>query len=372
MAANKMFAEVVIAGSYRNLSKATKGAEKEMKGFGSSVKKISAGVKAAWAGGIAIGLDFLWNSLVKVGKAASEEAASVAVLRNAMNNSWKATDKMAASQEVFITKMQNMTAIADDKLRPAFAKIVRVTKSSTAAQRAFGRVLNIAAGTGKDVNVVAQAFSKYLGANKTALDKLIPGLKNAANKISFIDKTYANAAKTIGDTKPFERVNLMFQDIQERLGAYILPYVKQFADWLAGPQAQAMIDKMFQGVKGMFDYLQSVDGKRTIQGWADGLIGLGDSLANIAKWLGETKWFWEMWGNLAANSPFAVLGRVMAGKPIGVALPGTPAANQAQAQANAQITQYVTINGVVSGNDVVKALKGAATAKGQTVLKLIQ
>jgi hypothetical protein len=372
MAANKMFAEVVIAGSYRNLSKATKGAEKEMKGFGSSVKKISAGVKAAWAGGIAIGLDMLWGQLVKVGKAASEEAASVAVLRNAMNNSWKATDKMAASQEVFITKMQNMTAIADDKLRPAFAKIVRVTKSSTAAQRAFGRVLNISAGTGKDVNVVAQAYSKYLGGNKTALDKLIPGLKNAGDKLAFIDKTYANAAQTVGDTKPFERINLMFQDIQERLGAYILPYVKQFADWLAGPEAQTMIDKMFLGVKGMFDYLQSADGKRMIQGWADGLIGLGDALADVAKWLGETKWFWDFIATNAANNPFAITGRLLAGGPAFIN-PNTPSqSNRNQALQNAQVTQYVTINGVVSGNDVVKALKNAATAKGQTVLKLIQ
>jgi hypothetical protein len=372
MAANKMFAEVVIAGSYKNLSKATKGAQAEMKGFGSSVKKVSAGVKAAWAGGIALSLNFLWDGLKKVGKAASDEAASVAVLRNAMNNSWHATDKLAASQEVFITKMQNMTAIADDKLRPAFAKIVRVTKNSTQAQKAFGRVLNITAGTGKDVNVVAQAYSKYLGNNKTALDRLIPGLKNANDKLAFIDKTYANAAKTVGDTKPFERIDLMFQDIQERLGAYILPYVQQFADWLAGPQARDMVDKMFSGLKGMFDYLESADGKKMIQGWADGLIGLGNSLADVSKWLGETRWFWELMGNASANSPLAITGRLLSGGPALVA-PNTPKqTNQLQAQQNAQIIQYVTINGVISGNDVVRALKKTASQKGQTVLRLIQ
>jgi hypothetical protein len=35
------------------------------------------------------------------------------------------------------------------------------------------------------------------------------------------------------------------------------------------------------------------------------------------------------------------------------------------------VNQYITINGVVSGNDVVKALKGVATQKGRTILGVL-
>lgn len=372
MAGNKMFAEVVIAGSYKQLSKATKGASTEMKGFGKTAKKISAGVKAAWAGGIALGLDFLWDGLKKVGKAAQEEAASVAVLRNAMNNSWKATDKMSAGQEKFITIMQNMTAIADDKLRPAYAKIVRVTKNSTKAQTAFRRVLDISAATGKDVNVVAQAYSKYLGGNKTALDKLVPGLKDAGDKLGYIDKTYKDAAKTVGDSKPFEKVDLIFQDIQERLGTYILPFVKDFADWLAGPEAQKMVDDMFTGIKNMFDYLQSPEGKKATKEWADSILSIAKAVIDMGKAISENKWFFDLMGNMMANTPLAIATRVFQGKDA-IVNPNASSAPGAvnQAAANANVNQYITINGVVSGNDVVKALRGQATQKGQTILKLL-
>ena len=369
MASNKMFAEVVIAGSYKQLSKATKGASNEMKGFGKTAKKISAGVKAAWAGGIALGLDFLWDGLRKVGKAAQEEAKSVAVLRNAMNNAWKATDKMSASQETYITKMQNMTAIADDKLRPAYAKIVRVTKNSTKAQAAFARVLNISAGTGKDVNLVAQAYSKYLGNNKTALDKLIPGLKNQGDKLAFIDKTYKDAAKTIGDTQPFEKIDLIFQDIQERLGAYILPFVEDFANWLAGPEAQKMVDDMFTGIQNMFDYLRSPEGSKALQEYVDGFKAIAKAVIDMGKAISENKWFFDMMGQGIANSPIAIAGRLLNGQDAFVTPPSPGAVNQSMANAN--VNQYITINGVVSGNDVVKALKGVATQKGRTILGVL-
>ena len=365
MASNKMFAEVVIAGSYKNLSKATKGASNEMKGFGKTAKKISAGVKAAWAAGIAIGLDFLWDGLKKVGKAAQEEAKSVAVLRNAMNNAWKATDQMSASQETYITKMQNMTAIADDKLRPAFAKIVRVTKNSTKAQAAFSRVLNISAGTGKDVNLVAQAYSKYLGGNKTALDKLIPGLKDQGDKLAFIDKTYKDAAKSVGDTQPFEKIDLIFQDIQERLGTYILPFVKDFAKWLAGPEAQKMVDDMFTGIKNMFDYLQSPAGKKALGEYMQAFKDVAKAVIDMGKAISENKWFFDLMGQGMANAPLAVAARVLQGKDAFVNPNAPSSANGAPVTINVYAPS-------VDAQNVIKSLQASARSKGVSLQSLLR
>jgi hypothetical protein len=370
MARDKMFAEVVIAGSYRNLSKATKGATKEMQGFGKSAKKISMGVKAAWAGGIAIALDFLWDGLKKVGKAAAEEAQSVALLQGAMDKSWKATDTMSKAQEEFIQKMSYSAVIADEKLRPAYAKLVRSTKSSEKAQRAFSIALDIAAEKGKDINVVSQAMARFLAGDQKALNKLVPELRNVGDKFGYLEKQYAGAAKTMGDAKPFEKVELIFGDIQDRLGGYILPYVQKFADYLAGPEAKKMIDKMFASVQNMFDYLETAEGKKYIQGIADGFIGIGDAMASMAKYLSETKWFWDAVFAGQANTPLAILGRAFAGEELFVK-PGGNKPAAAPGQNNSPGSIVYNIYGVASGQDVIKAIKGEATKKGRTVLGLL-
>jgi hypothetical protein len=371
MARDKMFAEVVIAGSYKNLSKATRGATKEMQGFGKSAKKISMGVKAAWAGGIAIGLDFLYDGLKKVGKAASQEAQSVALLQGAMDKSWKATTTMSKAQEDFIQKMSFTAVIADDKLRPAYAKIVRVTKSADKAQKAFAMSLDIAAATGKDVNVVSQAMAKYLGGNKTALDKLIPGLKDAGNQWQFLTDKYEGTAEAMGNLKPFEKIELVFGEIQERLGGYILPYVQKFAEYLAGPEAKKMIDKMFASVQNMFDYLETAEGKKYIQGIADGFVGIADAMASMAKYLSETKWFWDAVFAGQANTPLAILGRAFAGEDLLVG-PGskTPAATPGQ---NNSAPVYITVNAPsVNAQDVIKSLQAGAKSRGVSLQSLLR
>ena len=372
MASPKMFAEVVIAGSYSRLSKATRGAEKEMKGFGKAAKKISLAVKAAWAGGIAIGLDFLWDGLKKVSKAAAEEAQSMAVLRHAMDKSWKATDKMSQQAEDYIKKMSYMTAIQDDKLRPAYAKIVRVTKNSTKAQRAFTMALDISAATGKDVNVVSQAMAKYLGGNKTALDKLVPGLKNAGDKMKYLKDNYSGAAAEVGNQKPFEKIQIIFDDISERLGGYILPYVQQFADWLAGPQAQKMVDDIFVAIQNFFDYLGSKEGKEALKSYVDGLIAIADAMVQLVKTLSENKWVFDLLGGMLKFSTPAVIGNIANGTNPFSTPP--PAYNDQQTIDNRGRygNNYIKVDVKLNGKDVISAFRREAGARGVAPIDLLK
>lgn len=367
MASSKMFAEVVIAGSYKNLSNATKGASKEMKGFGKTAKKISMGVKAAWAGGVAIALDMVWEGVKKLGKAAAEEAQSMALLRHAMDKSWKATDEMGTQAEAFIKKMSYTAVIADDKLRPAYAKIVRVTKNASKAQRAFTIAMDVSAEKGKDINAVSQAMAKYLAGDEKALNKLVPEVRNVADKFGYLEKKYGGAAKTIGDQKPFEKVQLIFADIQERLGAYILPYVQQFADYLAGPEAQAKIEDFFAIVQNTFDYFQSPEGQKAIKEYADGFISIADSLVGMGKSLSESKWFWDIVSTGMKTSGLAIIGKVLStvtgGKSGGETTSTAPAAQQAPVAIN--------FYGTTSGDEVVKALKRTAAQKGIPLSRLL-
>lgn len=362
-----------ILGNMDSFAKAMTRSQKQLKGLEKMTKNVSKVMKSAMVGGILMGLDAVWDGMKKLGKAAAEEAQSMTLLRHAMNKSWKATDKMAAQNEDFIKQMSYMTAIADDKLRPAYAKIVRVTKNSTKAQKAFTMALDISAATGKDVNVVSQAMAKYLGGNKTALDKLVPGLSNVSDKMKYLKDTYAGAAKEIGNQKPFERIQIIFEDIQERLGSYILPYVQQFADWLAGPEAQQMIEDMFTSIQNMFDYLQSEEGKKTMQSYVDGFKEIAKALLSVAKALSQSEWFWKALGAGMDFTLPSVIGRVSNGGPIlpGVGEQAPPPVYTGGAMTGRYQTGGIKVDVKLNGKDVISVIRREAAARGVTPVGLL-
>jgi hypothetical protein len=366
--AAKMFAEVVIAGSYKNLSKSTRGATKELNIFEKNAKKISGAISAAFAGIALAGITTLADALIDMAKAAATDRQSMALLNKTLEQNWKATDQTIAGVDKYITSISYLTGIVDDDLRPAFAKIARVTKDQTKAQKAFDQVLDISAGTGKDINIVAQAYSKYLGGNKTALDKLIPGLKDAGNRLGFIDEKYKGLAAVAGANDPFAKINVALGEFQEKIGAALLPLVDKLSAWLTSPEATAQMNKFADSVADMFSYFQSTAGQDAMQGFLDDVLAIADAINNlVAEWkkLEPVLNFLGQASDIANRvlNPFASLMPSLSGLGIN---PMTPTVSSAS-----PVTQYITINGVVSGNDVVKALKNAATAKGRTVLGLI-
>jgi hypothetical protein len=283
MASPKLFAEVVIAGSYKNLAKSTRGATKELKGFEASTKKIANAVKGLLAGVALMGVGAVYDALIDMTKAAQEDAKSMALLNKQMELSWKATDKTKDSMNDYIDSVARMTGIMDDDLRPAFSKIVRVTKNAAQATKAFDNILNISAGTGKDVNTVALAYSKYLAGNKTALYRLIPGLKGAKNEAKFLRDAYAGMAELAGKNDPFSRIAVIMEDFKEKLGTAFLPLIQQFADWLGSDDATKALDDLATAVQDAFKWFGSEEGKAGIKQFGDGVITLVDGLTEMVK-----------------------------------------------------------------------------------------
>jgi hypothetical protein len=287
---------------------------------------------------------------------------------------------MNQQQEDFITKMSYASAIADDELRPAYAKIVRVTKDATKAQKAFSLALDIAAGTGKDVGTVSQAMAKYLGGNTTALDKLVPGLKDAGDKMKYLQDTFGGAAKEVGDNSPFEKMKIILDDMSERLGGYLLPYVQQFVDWLSGPEAKTMIDDTFAGIQSFFDWLKSAKGQEMIQNIADAVKNLADGLANLGKWMSENKWVFDVIAKLSQVSSMIMgtvpntinaignssVGRNNMGSQLNGGMPQLYTPGQSPIQIN------LKLEGNVTGKSLVTELNKEAKRRGVTVGKMIQ
>lgn len=307
MASPKLFAEVVIAGSYKNLAKSTRGATKQLKGFEASTKKMANAVKGALAGIALMGIGMVWDALVDMTKAAQEDAKAVALLNKQMEKSWKANETTTEAMNEYIHSVSRMTGIMDDDLRPAFGRIVRATKNSSQATTAFDNVLNIAADTGKDVNTVAVAYSKYLAGNKTALYRLIPGLKGAKNEAEYLKNTYAGMAELAGKNDPFARISVVMEDFKEKLGTAFMPLVNEFADWLASDEAAESLDALAQAVQDAFSFFKTDEGKQAVRDFGDAILSLVDGLTSLVEKFEQIEALWKY-------SPLGLLMQVVNGE----------------------------------------------------------
>jgi len=375
--AAKMFAEVVIAGSYRNLSKSTRGAKKELTGFEKATKKMSGQVKAALAGIALGGFALITDALVDMTKAASDDAKSIALLNKQLDNSWKATDKTKASINDYLESASNMSGILDDDLRPAFGKIVKVTKTADKAMKAFDMVLDISADSGKDVNTVAAAYSKYLAGNKTALYKLIPGLKTAKDETQFLKDKMDGMAEVAGANNPFARINVVVENFKEQLGEAFIPIANDIADWLAGPESQKAMKDFAKQVKEGFAFLTSPEGRKQVKQFIDDFLTLIREAAALAGVVADL-----IGGQKKKDTALTDAASTQAGKN-GLNYLGGGQATGRMAYTNAQSLNKsstgnmfapttVNIYGTTSGNDVVKALKNIAGQKGMTLGRLLR
>jgi hypothetical protein len=217
-----------------------------------------------------------------------------------MELSWKATDTTKKSMNDYIDSVSRMTGIMDDDLRPAFSKIVRVTKNAAQATKVFDNVLNISAGTNKDVNTVAAAYSKYLAGNKRALYALIPGLKGAKNEAKFLRDAYAGAAEVAGKNDPFARIAVIMEDFKEKLGTSFMPLIQQFADWLGSDDATKALDDLATAVQDAFKWFGSEEGKAGIKQFGEGVLTLVNGLTEMVKQI-------EIIAKFAESSPLMLL-----------------------------------------------------------------
>lgn len=391
MASPKMFAEVVIAGSYKNLAKSTRGAKKELTGFEKATKKMSGAVKASLAGIGLLGFGAIVDTLTDMTKSAAADAKSMALLNKQMDNSWKATTKTKNEMNAYIDTVSNMTGILDDDLRPAFAKIVRVTKGPTKAMKAFNMALDISAGTGKDLNTVSAAYSKYLAGNETALNKLVPGLKDATDQAGFLKAQFSGMAATAGGNDPFARINAVLDNFKEKIGTALLPLANDFADWMAGPDAQAAMDEVAKWAKDVFSFFTSPEGKAAMKDWYDKLVKLVKAVKDIVDRLFAVQDYIDK--TPAAQGALPVIDKLVPNEKqrnkvweqagFG-AVPTWLAQNMGGAGVGATLTNMpllkgelrnVTINVTATsanGNDVVKALKSTAAARGVPLGQLLK
>jgi hypothetical protein len=243
---------VEILGEFKKLTAATNGAAKDLKGLNSTVGKISKGMKSALAAvGLGFSLGVVINELKEASKAAIEDTKSQELLALSLRASTKATDNQISAVEKIIGKYQLQASVADDQLRPAFAKLTQSTGDLEESSKLLGIALDVSAGSGKSLDAVTQAMSKALEGSTGALERLLPAVKGVDDPIGFLQERFAGAAEAASNTDPYTRMQILFGELQEQIGMALLPYLQQFSDWLAEPGTTEMLQEVVKVIVDM-------------------------------------------------------------------------------------------------------------------------
>ena len=231
-----------------------KSAQSAFDKFGKSIGKIGGTI----AGALSV------RALVNSARAAAEDAKSQALLAEQLRNTVGANEAMIASVEQSIGAMQMSAAVADDVLRPAFAQLVRATGDVDQATRLMQIALDVSAATGRDVNAVAIALSRAYQGNTTALGRLGIKAQDGVDIFAQLEEQFAGAAETAARNDPFQRLTVIFGELEEQIGQMFLPYLNEIADYFASAdfstafasmsasigEAIGAIDRLFKQVTG--------------------------------------------------------------------------------------------------------------------------
>lgn len=203
------------------------------------LKKAALGAAAAF-GALAAGIGMAT-------KAAMEDAQAQTQLAQQLRNSVGATNAQIASSEKYISTLSRATGVADDKLRPALAALVRGTKDIDAAQRSLNLVTDISIATNRDATDIANALAMAYQGNMRGLRSLSPEMAALIKEGASLDQVMqvlsatfggaaaANAETAAGKMQIFRN---SMNEATESLGAAflpvleaILPKIQAFADW---------------------------------------------------------------------------------------------------------------------------------------------
>lgn len=264
MAGLTSFLKVTVLGDTKPMNSAMRKAMRELQSVENSVKKMSGNMSKAF-GALGIGLGVA--GLTNLAKAAAEDNVSMVKLETAIRNATGATDDAITANEAYLQTLSNQLAITDDELRPAMQTLVLATGDLAQAQALLPVAADLAATANVDLTTASKALAKAQTGNMTQLFKLMPALKNVNDPMAELQRLTEGAAEAAGDADPFKKLGIIFENLQETLGQYLLPYLETFAAWLT-----------------------SDDGQAKLQMLADGFGFVFENVSNIVKFLADNTW----------------------------------------------------------------------------------
>ena len=158
-------------------------------------------------------------------KAFAQDDAAVKTLSKTLDNLGLAYEQ--TNVENFIAGLESTFHVADDLLRPAFAKLVQVTQSYTKSKELLTVALNASAGAGVDLSTTISDLSAAYVGNLKGLKKYNLGLTNAelatksfAEIQALLNKTFSGQASLAADTyaRKLDALTIASGNAQEIIG----------------------------------------------------------------------------------------------------------------------------------------------------------
>lgn len=259
--------------------------------FGGMAKAGALAASGVAAVGVAAGV--AGKMLFDATKAAASDEAAQKRLARELRNSTGATAGQVAATEDWITAQGKALGVADDKLRPALARLARSTKDTGEAQDLARLAMDVSAGTGKDLEQVAMALGRAHDGNTGALGRLGLATKDAQGKALSFEQITKNMAKTFkGQASEgantlegkMGRLRLMFDETKESIGAKFLPVAEKLGDWIftkgipaledLGRKVMPVVQEAWEGIKQAFE-----DARPGLEVLGKALIGVGKVIA---------------------------------------------------------------------------------------------
>lgn len=242
---------------------------KEVQTFGDKVSDFGKKAGIAFAAAGAAAAAYAGKLLVDGVKSAIEDEKAQASLAKTLSNVTNATDSQIAAVESYITKTSIAKGITDDELRPSFERLARSTNDLQKAQSLQNLALDIAAGSGKSLELVSNALGKAYDGNTGALAKLGVGLSSAELKTMTFDEvtkslsdTFANQASIQADTfsGKMDRLKIAIDEGKESVGSFVLDAITPMVDFFVNriaPAIQTLSDDIGTKLQPVFESIST-------------------------------------------------------------------------------------------------------------------
>lgn len=287
-----------IYGKDKSASKTIKDVGKSADGLGKRLSKVGAGIAAglavAGAAVVAFGIDSV--------KAFAEAEESQNQLRFALEKFPKAADTNIRKLGELNTALMKKTRFDDDAIASAQSVLLQYELTGAQLTELTPLLLDFAAKTGKDLPTAAEALGKALLGQGRALkdvgidfvdtgsvagnfDQIVAGLRTQVG--GFAEQDAETAAGKLDQLKN------RFGEVQEKIGAALMPELLRLMDWIEGDGGAALDDLVAWVVE---DAIPNVS---SFVGW---VVKWKDELALVAGAIGTaTAAQWVLNGAMAAN-----------------------------------------------------------------------
>jgi phage-related protein len=348
-----------------NFTKNLDKADKDVATFGDKVGEFGKKAGLAFAAAGAAAVAYAGKLAIDGVKAAIEDAAAQTKLALTLKNVTGATENQIEATEDYITKTSLAFGITDDELRPSLERLARATGDLEKAQKLQTVAIDVAAGSGKNLEAVTNAMAKAAEGNTASLAKLGIGLTSAQLKTMSMEEitakladTFKNQASTQADTfqGKMQRLQIAFDEGKETVGAFILDAITPMVEIIVNkvvPAIQNFTNNLGEKLAPAMKVIQPI-----INGLRSAFNSVRDSLARNNDELQPFYNFMIAIYNFSKDYLAPVLG-----KTLGLAFQGLGKIISGVIEVFAELSQRISaIYNSIKG--IIDAIRGAGSAVG--------